>query len=70
MEAQCTDLLLPTLDGAPLSLAHYRGQKVLLMDFASCPCASPPARTDSPRAQRTRTSFRVATSRPARSRHR
>jgi len=29
------DLVLPTLGGAPLSLAQYRGQKVLLMDFAS-----------------------------------
>ncbi len=29
------DLVLPTMDGAPLSLGQYRGQKVLLMDFAS-----------------------------------
>ena len=29
------DQVLPTIDGAPLSLGQYRGQKVLLMDFAS-----------------------------------
>ena len=35
MGIEYRDLVLPTLDGAPLSLAQYRGQKVLLMDFAS-----------------------------------
>lgn len=29
------DLVLPTLDGTPLTLGQYRGQKILLMDFAS-----------------------------------
>lgn len=35
MGIEYRDLVLPTLDGVPLSLAQYRGQKVLLMDFAS-----------------------------------
>lgn len=35
MGIEYTDQVLPILDGAPLSLAQYRGQKVLLMDFAS-----------------------------------
>ena len=35
MAIEYKDHVLPTLDGAPMSLAQYRGQKVLLMDFAS-----------------------------------
>ena len=35
MGVEYRDQVLPTLDGAPLSLTQYRGQKVLLMDFAS-----------------------------------
>ena len=35
MSVDYRDQVLPTLDGAPLSLGQFRGQKILLMDFAS-----------------------------------